>query len=384
MFFHNYVYRLKCTIRDKQLVFWTLLFPILLATLFNMAFSNLSNLENFSRIKIGIVENDEYNKNTDFIKAIDSVSKTDNSSGNINLFSVKYTSKEECDNLLSNGKIEGYIYFDNAITLIVKESGINQTIIKSFLDDFKQTSSTVATIININPVAAQNGLYDSISKRTNYLKEVSASKSAPDTTVIYFYTLIAMACLYGSFWGLKEVTAIQANQSPQGARVNMAPMHKLKVFISSMLAATTIQLVEILILLGYLIMILKINFGNQLGYIALTIVVGTITGVTFGTFVASIIKKGEGIKIGILIGLTMMMSFLAGMMYDKIKYIVSTNVPILGYLNPVNLIADCFYSLYYYNNKTQFFTDIALLCCFTLIFSIATYFVLRRQKYASL
>lgn len=384
MFFHNYIYRLKCIVRDKQMIFWTFLFPVLLATLFNMAFSNLSSAEKFSRIKIGIVNNEEYKKNTDFISAIESVSNSNKSEGKSNLFNIKYTSKEEADKLLEDSKIEGYIYFDNGIKLVVKKSGINQTIIKSFLDDFKQSSSTIITIINTNPAAHDNGLLNSVSNRADYLKEVSVSKSAPNTVVNYFYTLIAMACLYGSFWGLKEVMAIQANLSPQGARVNMAPMHKMKAFIASMLAATTVQLAEILILLAYLILILKVDFGNQLGYIALTCVIGTITGVTFGTCVASVIKKGEGLKVGILIGVSMLMSFLSGMMMDKIKYIVSTNVPILSYINPANLITDAFYSLYYYNTHGKFFTDIVLLCIISVIFSMITYFVLRRQKYASL
>ncbi|MFA6941817.1 MAG: ABC transporter permease, partial [Clostridiaceae bacterium] len=84
------------------------------------------------------------------------------------------------------------------------------------------------------------------------------------------------------------------------------------------------------------------------------------------------------------IGISMLMSFLSGMMYDKMKYIVNTKVPILGYINPANLITDCFYSLYYYNNHTQFFKDIILLCGLTVVFSITTYLVLRRQKYASI
>lgn len=384
MFLHNYIYRLKCIVRDKQLMFWTLLFPILLSILFNLAFSNLSSAENFSKIKIGIVKNDEYNKNTDFIKAMDSVSSADKSAGKSNLFDIKYPSREEADKLLDDGKIEGYIYFDNGIKLVVKQSGLNQTIIKGFLDDFKQTSSTIVTIVDKNPAAVQNGLFNSVSNRTDYLKEAAASNAAPDTTVNYYYALIAMTCLYGSFWGLKEVVAIQANQSPQGARVNMAPTHKLKIFLASMCAATTVQLAEIFLFLGCLILILKVNFGSQLGYIALTCVVGTVTGVTFGTFIASIIKQGEGLKVGILISTSMIMSFLSGMMYDKMKYIISTSVPILGYLNPANLITDAFYSLYYYNTHTQFFTDIALLCSFTIVFSLFTYLVLRRQKYASI
>ena len=230
MIFHNYLYRLKCIVRDKQMIFWTLMFPILLATLFNMALSNISSAEKFSEIKIRIVKDDEYKKNTDFIKVIESVKSSNKSERN--LFDIEYTSKKEAENLLKDSKIEGYIYFDNKINLVVKQSGINQTIIKGFIDDFKQTTSTVGTIISKNPEAVQNGLLDSVSNRTDYLKEVSVSKSAPNIVVNYFYTLIAMACLYGSFLGIKEVTALQADLSPQGARVNMAPTHKLKVFMA--------------------------------------------------------------------------------------------------------------------------------------------------------
>lgn len=382
MFIHNYLYRLKCILRDKQTMFWTLIFPIVLATLFNMAFSNLSNAENFSEIKVGIVNDEEYKKSTEFIQAIESVSNS-NSSSEVDLFDVKYVTKEEGQQLLDDSKIEGYIYIKDGINLVVKETGINKTIIKSFLDDFKQTTSTVTRIISSNPSAVEK-VVSGISKREDFLKEAPIGNATPDTVVNYFYTLIAMACLYGSFCGLKEVTALQANLSSQGARLNMAPTHKMKVFLSSVAAATTVQLGVIFILLGYLTLGLKISFGNQLGYIALTCLVGTITGVTFGTCVASVVKKGEGIKIAILIGLSMIMSFLSGMMQDKIKYMVTQKAPIVGYLNPANLITDSFYSLYYYNTHTQFFTNIALLCLFSVVFSIITYLVIRRQKYASL
>lgn len=170
-----------------------------------------------------------------------------------------------------------------------------------------------------------------------------------------------MACLYGGFLGVKEVVAIQADLSDVGARINLAPTNKLTVFISSMLAATTIQLAELLILLAFIIGVLGISFGDQLGYIALTCVVGSLTGVTFGACIGVLVKKGEGLKMGILIGSTMTMCFLAGMMYADMKYIVTTKIPILSYLNPANLITDSFYALYYYNTHTQFFTDILLL-----------------------
>jgi ABC-2 type transport system permease protein len=162
------------------------------------------------------------------------------------------------------------------------------------------------------------------------------------------------------------------------------PTHKLKLVMASIAAAVSVQIAEIAVLLAYLNFILKISFGSQIGYIALTCLIGTITGVTFGTCVSSVIKKSEGLKVGILIGLSMLMSFLSGMMFHDIKYIISTKAPLLAYLNPANLITDCFYSLYYYDTHTKFFTDIALLSGFAAVFSIITYLVLRRQKYASL
>ncbi|GAA0692116.1 MULTISPECIES: ABC transporter permease [Clostridium] len=381
MFFHNYKYRIKCIVKDKQMMFWTLLFPIILATLFNLAFSNLSSAENFSSINIAVVKDDEHEKNTEFIEVLKSVSNGENDK---NLFNVEYTSKDMAQKLLDDNKVDGFIYFNDGIKVVVKKSGINQTILKSFVDEFKQTSSTIKTIIEKNPEIINQGTLNSLMKRSNYIKDVSISKVNPDTTVNYFYTLIAMTCFYGSFLGIKEVSAIQGNQSAQGARINTAPTNKLKVFMVSMAAATTVQLFDIGILIAYLALIIKVGFGNQLGYIILTCIIGTIAGVTFGTCIGAIIKKGEGLKIGILVGLTMIMSYFSGMMYDKMKYIVNNNMPILGYINPVNLIADSFYSLYYYDNLTKFFTNLSLLCGFSIIFSSITYLVLRRQKYASL
>lgn len=358
-------------------MFWTFLFPILLATLFNLAFSNLASADSFLKVNVAVVQNEELDQNPAFTQAIN---------GADHLFVVQYTTRDEADALLKENQIDGYIVFDSDLNLVVNQSGLNQTIIRGFLDDFVQSSATIVTVISQNPAALDNGILAGISSRTEYLTAVSASQSNPDPdpVVNYFYALIAMTCLYGGFLGVKEVVAIQADLSAVGARINLAPTNKLTVFLSSMLAATTIQLLELLILLTFLIKVLGISFGDQLGYIALTCVVGSLTGVTFGACIGSIIKKGEGLKIGILIGSTMTMSFLAGMMSADMKYIVMTKAPILSYLNPANLITDSFYALYYYNTHTQFFTDILLLCGFTLFFSAVTYFVIRRQKYASL
>jgi len=367
-------------LRDKDLVFWTLLFPILLSTLFNLAFSNLSKYENFNTINIAVVDNEQYKNDVNFKNTIEAATAEKDKK----LFNITLTSKENADTLLKDNKIDGYIFLDNTIKVTIKQNGLNQTIIKSFVDQYNQIGSAVQNIMKTNPAAMQNGLIDIASKETNYIKEDSVSKSNPNTVVNYFYTLIAMACLYGGFWGMKEMNDIQADLSAVGARVNLAPVHKLKVYIYRFLSALLVHFSEILIVLAYVRFGLNISFGTQILYVILACFVGCLTGISFGSFVGAVVKKSEGIKTAVLIGGTMTLSFLSGMMFADMKYLVASKAPILGYLNPANLITDAFYSLYYYDTHTRFFINIAILLIFVILFSTVTYFVVRRQKYASL
>jgi len=392
MFWHIFKNRLKCIIHDKGLMFWTMIFPtLILGTLFGMAFSNISKYENFESIDIAVVNNEAYQKDEyfkDFLTKHSQESKA--SSGQNKLFNINLATKEEAEKLLDNGKVVGYIIVDSQINLVVKNSGLSQSIIKTVLDEYNQTVSAVNSIATDNPTALQNGLLKDVGDRREYTRVLQlGTKEKPDSTVSYFYSLIAMACLYGSFFGLKEITDTQADLSKRAARLNVAPVHKLKVLTAGLLAGFVVLLLENMILISYLAFVLKVEFGNQIGYILLACFVGCATGITFGAFVGAIVKKGEGIKVAILIGGTMAASFLAGMMTgggagSNMKYIIAKNVPILDYINPAALITDAFYALYYYDTHTRFFVNIGLLSGFTVLFCLSTYLIIRRQKYASI
>jgi ABC-2 type transport system permease protein len=107
------------------------------------------------------------------------------------------------------------------------------------------------------------------------------------------------------------------------------------------------------------------------------------TGILFGTTV-SVGFKTTGIKYGITIGGTMLSCFLSGMMASDIKYLISQNAPIVGYLSPATLISDAFYSLYYYDGFSRYFVNIAILCALCVLFGVITCVVLRRKTYASI
>jgi ABC-2 type transport system permease protein len=55
MFRHNFLYSLRILFRNRSVIFWIFAFPILLAVLFYMAFSNLESSEAFQPIDIAVV-----------------------------------------------------------------------------------------------------------------------------------------------------------------------------------------------------------------------------------------------------------------------------------------------------------------------------------------
>ena len=370
---------MKCVLRDREMMFWTLIFPIVLATFFNMAFANLNSHELFSSIPLAVVDNASYQSDTSLQAAFKDISSAEKP-----LFILHTVSKEKAEEMLKSGEVSGYLDMQDGIHLYFKNSGMNQTMIKSFFDQYLQNTSMVTTIMKTNPTAIQNGLIDALSNQKSPVADNAGSSASPNNTVIYFYTIIAMTCFYGGFMGMKEVNAIQADLSTQAARINVAPTRKMKTFLSSISAATLVQFVSILLLLAYLVFVIKVDFGSQIGFILLLCFSGCVTGVSFGAMLSVLSKGGEGMKTGILIGTTMLLSFLAGMMYVQVKYVVTAAVPALAYLNPVNVITDGFYSLYYYQTYDRFFLNIGILWVFTIIFAAITILRLRRLKYASI
>jgi len=378
MFAQIFINRLKCLLRNRETVFWTVAFPLVLSVFFNLAFSNLDKSETFNPVNVAVVNDENYQNNIFFKAALNEVSKGDD-----RLFNLMEVTEEEAERLLSSNSIDGYITVGSSLKLIVGKSGINQNIIKSFIDNYLHTFSTVNNILVKNP-AGSRALFENLSQRVSYTREVSPSSAAPNNVLNYFYTLIAMACFYGCFWGMREITDIQADLSSLAARINTAPVHKMKAFIYSLCASLLIHLVEMAILLSFLRFVLNVDFGSRTGYVILTVILGSIAGLSFGAFVSALVKKSEGFKIGIMIGATMIGSFLAGMMYQNMKYIVAKKVPLLSYLNPVNLLTDAFYCLYYYDTLKRYAINMGLLTIFIIVFWTGTYLVIRRRKYASI
>lgn len=392
MFFHNFKYSFITLFKNKMLIFWTFAFPLILGTFFNLAFSDIEKNDTLKVFDIALVSNEDEN-NKVYETIFDSLSKEGSEN---QLFNIEYVNLDEASSLLEKDEIVGYVIIDKDPKVVVKSNGINETILKFVTEEINNTSTILNTIVEEN----FNNEIDSIKDYELYYKRLylealqqieNAEPNINDTssnnmsyTVIEFYTLIAMTCLYGGILGMVAINQNLANMSKNGKRVATSPSPKWLLVLSSTLASYLTQLIGILLLFIYTIFVLKVDYGTNLIHIIILTLMGSLAGLSLGIAIASTIKSDENLKTGLMVSITMVGSFLSGMMGVTLKYIVDKNIPILNLINPVNMITDGFYSLYYYDTFDRFYFNLLSLAIFSCILILISIIFLRRQKYDSI
>lgn len=377
MFGHIFISRLRCGLKDRASFFWSSIFPIVLATLFWLALGNIAKETSFSSIPLAVVNNEAYQSNIPLRSALRSAS-----SGEDALFDLHLVSQEEGQQQLLDGQVSGMLAVQGEKPLLTFRSrGLNQSIIKEFADTYLQIYEANRAMMAKNPLGALKLMQRDYEPAR--IQDAPGQRSM-DLMASYFFSLIAMACMYGGFQGIKAVSATQANQSSVAIRNALAPVGRLTMFAASFLAAALLQFVSVLLLYLYISLGIGVEFGPRGGLILLTCALGTIMGVGMGALVCALFKKKEGLMVSILLAVSMGGSFLSGMMVSGIKYLVQARLPLAAYLNPVNLIADAFYALYLFPALDRFWLNIGLICAFILVFLTAVTLLMRRPKYASL
>ena len=376
-----YKCRLKVILHDKANLFWTLAFPLLLATFFSMSFgSALENSEKFESIPVAVIE--ESSANPYFNEMLTSLQEE-------GLLDIKNATADEAEKLLDNDEIVGIFKISDSAILQVNNTGITQSILKYILDSYLQLESTINTIVNENlsELLTNPKFIENIVEEIMNSEPVTEAVTSNSNYNFYFqnyYALIAMTCLYGSFFGMSAALSVQGNLSALGARRNVVPTSKTKLAIGDMLANMTICFAIILILLAYMTFVLKIDMGDNIPAVILTAFLGSFVGVMFGMFIGSLTRMSSGVKEGILIGGVLFLCFLGGMMYPMIRYDIENIIPIVNRLNPAALIVDSFYSLDTYGVGGRFWMNIIILMYFGVAFLILSIAFLRRREYESI
>lgn len=351
-------YNFKITFKNVELIFWTFAFPIILITLFYAAFSNISAADDFVAPKVTVIENENSMLVPVYKQIFEKVDALD----------VSYeTDFESAKTKLESEEIAGIATFDDGMEypkLTIEQNGINQTIIQNIMTEIELSIRSGSE-------------FDEVKIKNTYDRKQEVS-------MIEYFTLLAMACLYGAMIGTKSLDKNLANMTASGKRIAVAAVSKTKIVLGSLLTSYITQLIGLTILFVYMLAVLKIDFGEHLvGVIGLTML-GALAGLALGTFISAIFKVKDNIKDGITTGFTMLCCFFSGMMGPTVKFAIDSSFPLLNKVNPAALLTDGYYALTNFGAGERFWSDVILLVLFSGVLSFVSIKVLRRQKYDNL
>lgn len=425
----------KTTVRTLLLtpsaVVWTLVFPIVLATVFNFMFEPMRSTGSVEAVDVAVVADDAW-EDSPFSQVVDALSEADEP-----LLAVHpVATEQEARALIAEGSVAGAYIVDVAsnegnakqsgsdeldavdaagtagdpatadatgaasgsgtaagssdvstitscttsegtpsagstgtprIILAPAGSGtgsdasydVNRAILESVATSYLQRVALIEDLAAHDPVAlsdpttVQNALGLNVSVR-----EVSLTLAQPDSMVRFYYALLGMASIFAAQLAEESVWHLQPTSSAAGARRAVSGTSRMRLLIPTIGACWAVSTTFLAIAFGYICLTAHIDFSGREGLCLVGIAASSLLSCGIGTLVGALPgRMGSDSRRGILTALTCLLSLFAGLYGEPTMELADTVAhvfPAATWLNPVCLIRDLFYTVYYYDTLVPF------------------------------
>lgn len=423
----------KATVRTLLLtpsaVVWTLIFPIVLATVFNFMFEPMRSTGSVEAVKVAVVADDAW-EDSPFSQVVDTLSEADEP-----LLAVHpVATEQEARELIAEGSVAGAYIVDavgnegnaeqsgsdeldavdaagpadaagaasdpdnadaagaasgsgtaagssdvststssagstGARRIILAPAGsgtgsdasydVNRAILESVATSYLQSEALIEELATHDPVALsdpttiENALGLSVSVR-----EVSLTHAQPDSMVRFYYALLGMASIFAAQLAGESVWHLQPTSSAAGARRTVSSTSRMRLLIPTIGACWAVSTTFLAIAFGYICLTAHIDFSGREGLCLVGIAASSLLSCGIGALVGALPgRMGSDSRRGILTALTCLLSLFAGLYGEPTMELADTiaqALPAATWLNPVCLIRDLFYTVYYYDTLVPF------------------------------
>lgn len=411
----------KATVRTLLLtpsaVVWTLIFPIVLATVFNFMFEPMRSTGSVEAVDVAVVADDAW-EDSPFSQVVDTLSEADEP-----LLAVHpVATEQEARALIAEGSVAGAYIVDVAsnegnakqsgsdeldavdaagpadaagaasgsgtaagssdVSTVTSSAGstgapriilapagsgtgsdasydVNRAILESVVTSYLQSEALIEELATHDPVALsdpttiENTLGLSVSVR-----EVSLTHAQPDSMVRFYYALLGMASIFAAQLAGESVWHLQPTSSAAGARRAVSGTSRMRLLIPIIGACWAVSTTFLAIAFGYICLTAHIDFSGREGLCLVGIAAASLLSCGIGALVGALPgRMGSDSRRGILTALTCLLSLFAGLYGEPTMELADTVAhvfPAATWLNPVCLIRDLFYTVYYYDTLVPF------------------------------
>ncbi len=379
MYFRVFIYRLKKNIHDRELILWSLLFPILLGTFFYATFSSIYGQMGVQTYRVALVNGSE--ETTQFVKTTLEGIRTEEGAP---MFEVVIPENADEQKLLFEDEVAGIMDIANMgdIQLRIAKDEVAQNVLSHVVGVFRRNAVLTQRAMQ-DPQAAET-ITKLMTEEPELLRQINAAGENKDPYVSYMYALLAMICVMASNGGLQVPIDSQANITQQGARVSLTPVNHRMYELVSLGAASLIQIVCTLVGVALIRLVFHANMGCSDAMLILVSILGTLLGCSLGFALGHVSSIRKNTKEAILLLFVTVGGFLSGLMAHQVKLLVEKSFPLLNRINPSAIIHDAFFSLNVFGMGERFYRSLITMVVMTVVLTAIGLCMSGRRSYASI
>lgn len=384
----------RTLLHTPSAVVWTLVFPIVLATVFNFMFEPLRTQESVEAIDVAVVDDDAW-RASPFSQVIDALATQDEPL----LRAVPVNSTKDARSFVKDGQADGAfsVQSNGEPLLVLAPTGtssdssynVNRAILESILTSYLQNQSLVANVAQNNPAALANAsAIEAALSQTVDVAQVSLTRAQPDAMVRFYYALLGMASIFAAQLAEQSVWRLQPTASAEGARRAVSGTSVMRLLIPTIAGCWVVSTAFLAIAFGYICLTAHIDFAGREPLCLIGIAVASLLSCGLGALVGSIPgRMGSDSRRGLLTAVTCLLSLFAGLYGQPTMELadsVAKAFPAVTWINPVCLVRDLFYSVYYYDALAPFALRIAAGTAMAAVFLAISVAFMRRYTHEHL
>lgn len=359
---------LRSLVRDRALLVWPLAFPILMTCVFMAMFSGMSDAYSMVGSRLGVVNDVQYQASVGLDQTLQAVSDASSSDHICDL--TYYDSAEAADAAVQAGNVDEYLVVtEGTPQLHVSQDSLNAngrlptSVLLEVLNAYVHLRNSIVGVAAQRPDLLMSGAaLQAFRANAVHTVQLQATKAAPDSTVRYYYALLAMAAGMGTMVAMKSVRKLLPTAGAVGARYSMGAVARWRVLVGTFLATWLCQFACMMVAMAFMWGVAGVPFGAEAGFVVLAVALCTLTGCAAGAFLGTIARLRDAD--GVVTGITCLLSLFTGLYGPPSQSLadwVAASAPALAQVNPLWQMTNCFYALLYYDTYGTFFASCAAL-----------------------
>lgn len=392
---------LKASARSKDSLFWLLAFPLILATLFNAMFGNLTESYKLESLDVAVVVDSTWNRNPYMGMFVNGIGGTREDSGGTIMTTRKVGSMKDAEELIAQGSVAAAINAadDGKLRLSIGRQTaskanssvgtnslqISLTVLRNLIARYNASDSAIRRIIATDPQSLNDsGTLAALGAYGSYTNEITLTHFRPDATARFFYALFGLVSLMAMSFAINNVACMQANLSPLGIRQTVSPMPRWRQMAAILAVSWFCSFASMIILMLYIRYVCNVGMGGREPLAAFGIAVAAFMSSGLGLLIGVLPKLDAGVKTSISVALACFLSLFAGLYGTfamELSDLIDRQAPVLSMLNPAKQVTNLFYDLMYFDSYQPFFEAVGILLAFGFASLAGAAILLRRQRY---